>query len=280
MKNEIEKLKTELYRELPAAEESADPAERLSAIVKLIERTLLGFNKLLATGEFENDKEEMYFFKVIKPEIVALRMEEVFRFSLIQNKPIGTADTQQKYFQEEMKALQSFFRRNAFHYQYYKNNITEIDRQFFLRNAGDLPVLSAETVDIDMGFSTPMSYLVAKFIAYEHIQYYIIEQIALLNHPELQTTMADHKNAKGLSWTGDSINLVELAYGIWLTGQINNGNASIAEIIQFLEEKLKVKIGRPYRRWTSLSGRKRLSPTRFLDQMKAALVERLENELK
>ncbi|MGY3212851.1 RteC domain-containing protein [Mucilaginibacter sp. HD30] len=81
-----------------------------------------------------------------------------------------------------------------------------------------------------------------------------------------------------MKWTGDTINLVEIAYGIWLTGQINHGNAGIAEITQFLETSFRVNIGRPFRRWQSISNRKRVSPVKYVDQIKDAILKRLDDE--
>jgi hypothetical protein len=85
--------------------------------------------------------------------------------------------------------------------------------------------------------------------------------------------------AGSLKWTGETINLVELSYGIWLTGQFNNGQASITEIVEFLEAAFRVRIGKPHRRWQGLAGRKRLGYIRFLDEMKASIEKRVEEEM-
>lgn len=81
-----------------------------------------------------------------------------------------------------------------------------------------------------------------------------------------------------LRWTGESINLVELAYGVWLTGQLNNGNATISETIRWMESSLDIRIGRAYRRWTEISRRDPVNTTKFLDRMKVAILERIRNE--
>jgi hypothetical protein len=81
-----------------------------------------------------------------------------------------------------------------------------------------------------------------------------------------------------LKWTGNTINLAELAYGIWLTGQINHGNVSVNQVVGWLEKQLGVKIGDPHRRWQSIAARKRVGPFVFVDEMKDALVKRLEEE--
>ncbi len=81
-----------------------------------------------------------------------------------------------------------------------------------------------------------------------------------------------------LRWTGESINLVELAYGVWLTGQLDHGNATVSDIIRLMEQTLGVNIGRAYRRWTEISRRDRMHTTKFLDRMRREILERIQNE--
>jgi len=70
-----------------------------------------------------------------------------------------------------------------------------------------------------------------------------------------------------------------LACGIWLTGQVNNGNTSITEIVEFLEHAFRVRIGKAYRRWQSIARRKRLTYTNYLDEMEGAIEKRIGEEL-
>ena len=64
----------------------------------------------------------------------------------------------------------------------------------------------------------------------------------------------------------------------FLFGQINDGNASITQIITWLENHLHIKIGRAHRRWETIAARKRLSLTKFLDQMTESIRKRLDDE--
>ncbi|MDB4919096.1 MAG: RteC protein [Mucilaginibacter sp.] len=96
-------------------------------------------------------------------------------------------------------------------------------------------------------------------MALERLQTYLIDELKSLEntyHKESRELVKD--NPKTLSWTGETINLVEFGYGIWLTGQIKYGNASITEIIQWLEAHFNVKIGKAHRRWQSIMSRKRV----------------------
>ena len=93
-----------------------------------------------------------------------------------------------------------------------------------------------------------MDYRFAKYIAYERLRDVLLESLTNAQlAARIQRSTQDKKVL--FKWTGDAINLVELAYGIWLTGQLNHGNAGIAEIMLWLETNLQVNIGRPFRRW-------------------------------
>jgi hypothetical protein len=63
------------------------------------------------------------------------------------------------------------------------------------------------------------------------------------------------------------MNLVEIAYGIHDTAQINNGDVDIKDIIAWLEESLNVNLSRHYRMFSEMKKRKSVSPTRYIDHM-------------
>jgi len=191
------------------------------------------------------------------------------------NQPVGTAETLRSYYETELLYIIRLYRNHAFHYQYYRMGATELDNQYFTRNGrpSDIPVL--EGIDIDPGFSTPLDYLFAKFIAAERYQEFLLEQLST----ELRLPVKSIKSGPIIRWTGEAINLVEVAYGLWLTGQLNDGNATITDIILWLEEKLSVRIGVPSRRWSEISGRTHSSPSKFLDRMRDSIKQRVDEEL-
>lgn len=277
MNAQIEKLRTELINELGAIHSIENPLEMLTKASRTLDNAINDLNNFVENHKFSNEQDEIIFFKIVKPEFISLRIEEVMRYNLAINKPIGTAESQLKYYEEELKALQSFFRMNSFHYQYYRNGLSELDSQYFLRSALPLSVPLADITETDPLFSTPVSFLFAKFIAFEHLQYHILEQIAHLKYPELSQPLKTGGAAAEMKWTGDVINIIELAYGIWLTGQLNNGNASLNQIVRWLEGNLQVNIGNVQRRFIEIERRKRLSPTKYLDQMRSAVIQKIES---
>jgi hypothetical protein len=276
MNTQIEKLKSDINDRLFSLDDQEESLEKLTEKLKILDDGIMQLNEIIDKNPFTSEKEEIYLFKTAKPEILARRIEEVMRYNLTVNTPINTDESKIKYFEDELKARRSFFRMNNFHYQYFKNGLTDLDHLYFLRGNGQLIVPVAEFSDTDKELSTPMTYLFAKFIAYEHLQYYILEQIARLKYPESQQSKLSTQ-PNDLKWTGDSVNIVELAYGVWLTGQMNNGNASLNQIVRWLESSLDISIGIIQRRFNEIERRKRLSPTKFIDQMKEAILKKISS---
>ena len=268
-KSQLSKINTEI----------SEPLEQLKASIDLIQKNLKELKERIIKQSFADQTEEIYFFKKIKPVLYSDKIFEFEKYQIEFNKPKGTTGTIITYYQAELKYLERFFKLNSFYYQYYRSGFVELDHLYFLRSTSLTANFMHEVQDDDPEFSTPLDYLFAKFIAYERLQEMIVQQIMMLQAPNGFNIAGKEKNANSLQWTGDSINLVEIAYGIWLTGQVNNGNASISEIIRWLESAFKVNIGRAHRRWTEISQRKRSSYTKFIDRMKESVLERIDNEL-
>ena len=277
MDQQLEDIKLVLSEGLLELHEMEQGLERLNLALKTIDSAIAGVNQVRDNLKFTDLDEEIYFFKYFQPELLASRIEEIMKYHIHMHIPIATEASRIRYYEEEIKARKSFFRMNNFHYQYFKTGMTELDRSYFLADAAPLSVPAADLSEFGNQFSTPMTYLFAKFIAYERIQYYLLEQIAQIMHPELKP-VPSAQQATDLRWTGDAVNIVELAYGIWLTGQVNNGNASLNQIVRWLESSLQVSIGIIQRRFSEIERRKRLSVTKFIDQMKEAILRKIDKD--
>ena len=279
MKNSIyDKWLLQLQNELLLIEGLyISPLERLHHSLPIINRVNSELREYILREGFINEEEEVYFFKLVKPKFIALQLYESLFYSLSTQTPCGTKEMVNAYYEGELLQVLREFRLNEFHYQYYRTKATELDHLYFLRNAKPINIPIVDLSEPFPGYSTAMDYSIAKFIAYERLQAYLLELMTDV-YAERRMVKQGLEIGLKLKWTGESINLVELAYGIWLTGQINNGNASITEIIQWLEVNFRVKIGLAFRRWYAISQRKRVSTTKYVDQMRAAILKRLDDE--
>jgi hypothetical protein len=278
MENKIyEKWLKELQDELSLLDGlDVTPLERLKHALPIANKVITSVKEQVLKDGFTNQAEEIYFFKKIKPKFYALQLWETFYYSLCTQTPVGTKEMIKAFYEEELLQVLHFFRANSFHYQYFKTGASEMDHIYFLRDAqpSEIPVL--ELIDPFPGFSTSLDYSFAKFIVYERLRDTLLEMITNIYGENRKSS--NSVATPSTKWTGDTINLVELGYGIWLTGQVNNGEAGVAEIIQVLETAFHVNVGRAYRRWQSISQRKRISPVKFLDQMRKAIMKKLEDE--
>ena len=255
--------------------EQLTPLDRLKESLLLTSGKINEIKKEVLQNGFSSADEEIHFFKFVKPAFYALQIYEVDLYNLATNVPPGTGEMQKAFYEQELLYVFRLFRTHAFHYQYFRTGARELDAPYFTRDGRpcDIPVL--ELVDPFPGFSTPLDYLFAKFIAAERLQQVLIDK---LTHLYGGQTAKNTKSGPKLKWTGDTINLVELAYGIWLTNQINDGQASMAEITRWLEEIFSVHIGDPNRRWQDIARRKSISPTKYLDLAISEINKRLDNE--
>jgi hypothetical protein len=235
---------------------------------------------LVMTEGFRSIEAEIAFFKTEKPLFVAEQLYLTEYTVILLAKPMSGSGLVEAFYLDELKRIQTFINRFGFLYQCFKMEAKDLDSVLFIRDAGPSGMLLPETPDADPQFSTSGDFLWAKFIAYERLQVWLEEELRRMRNGGGDAPAPSPVGpASGLKWTGETINLVEVAYGIWLTGQLNNGQVSITEIVEFLESVFRVRIGKPHRRWQSIAARKRLSYTKFLDECKGAIEKRVEEEM-
>jgi len=226
---------------------------------------------------FLTDRDEVMFFKFIKPRFYMLYIHEVELFNLISGVPVGTDDMVRDYYISELSFIKRFYSLHSFLYDYYSREEEAMDNAFFLRR--NLDSLLPDVAGIcmigigDDGFSTNQDYNFAKFRALEKLQDYILERIRLIYVRPEPVLPADLLLVKGkLQWTDEKIKLVELAYGIFLSGSINGGKLEIADVVAWLERSLNIDLGVAYRKFISIGRRKNVSYTKYLDEMREKIV--------
>ncbi|WPU96499.1 RteC domain-containing protein [Mucilaginibacter sabulilitoris] len=276
----IEEAKARLVQldeDLELFDEMGIPAgQRLNGKLNSIRQAIADLKALLNQKPFSSTDEEIEFFKHVKPQFIARHLFAMDVFTIEAGKPVDTAEVVKSYFEQELKYIRKYYDQNKFMHQYYVLDGTELDGLLFVRNVQPPSSLIPDVQGFDPQFSTAGDYIFARFITNERIQDFLTDR--LYSPQEAEALSGISKRRVTLKWTGEAINLAEMAYGIWLTGQVNNGNAGISEIMGWLEINFQVTIGRPFRRWQSISGRKRVSHVKYIDQMKAAILKRLDDE--
>lgn len=272
MKETIKTLYDDMAEELSLYSDMGGlPVRRLAGKLTVVNRVMADLKKFIGENPFTNKQEEINFFKHEKPLFVCelLCAHQMFTIET-QSRQLTEAVLIRNYYEQELKVIKHYFMQHQFLYQYYLLEASELDNILFVRGAEASATLLSETPDLDPEYSTKGDHLFAQFLAHEKVQNYLID--------ELYPPSKRPQSGKVLHWTGETVNLVELAYGLYLTGQLNNGDATITEIIQWLEMQFNVDVGNGYRRWYAISNRKRVTLTKFIDQMRDAIIKRLDDD--
>lgn len=239
--------------------------------------TLTDLRSTIKSNEFDDELSEIHFFKYIKPKFHSWHIYIIELYHVVSMIPISTDEIIKKYYQHELKVINRFFKRYALYYQYYLADDNSRDREFFLsRNLKFLPPELKLSIVPD-SFSSSLDYLFAKFKAYEMLRDCLVRKVKQLDKRNDIDRMEKELLLQRRWWSGNKIELVELAYGLYHSKRINGGNAELGEIISWLESSLNTDLGQSYRMFIDISRRKLVSHTKFLDEMKVCLVSHIHN---
>ncbi|WP_158826958.1 RteC domain-containing protein [Mucilaginibacter lacusdianchii] len=266
---------TQLEEDVDLFNEMGIPAvQKVTGIINAVRQAVKELKEQLKLSSFTNAGEEIQFFKGIKPYFIAIQLYTIELFKIENDKPSIDSDAISIYYQQELRYIRQFFDKHQFIYQYYLLGGNELDASYFIRGKEVSGLLLPDGPDIDPLFSTAADYLFAKFIAYERLQEYLVGKLNDQTHQEIRSSGKDR--SRTLKWTGDKSNLVEFAYGLYDTMQINEGDLSIAELIGWLEESFNINLTRHYQIFSEIKNRKSVSRTRFLDHARMMLTQHME----
>lgn len=245
--------------------------QRIETVIQMILKCLSDIKNCVLECEFEDEKEEIRFFKHQKPNIVAKLIYFNTIYKIEAKKPFGGKEVIEAYLNKELSELKRFHDKNIEFCKYYRTNSTYLDHKYFLRGKHDIK-LSLDTFyfETDHRFSTTHDYKVAKIIANDLLQIYLESQ---LNREHWQKKLDN----VSLNWTGSKAALIELIYGLHSQGVFNNGNADIIFIVRIFENTFNIELGDFYHTFLELKYRK-INRTKFLDNLRDALIKKMEEQ--
>jgi hypothetical protein len=278
IQNFSNKLLKQLEEEIGSiSDEQDNPFIKMRKILKASRMSIEKLRTVFLEAESISETEEIHFFKIIKPAFYKWKIFHAELYLIESNLPAGGAEIQRVFFESELRVLERFFMYHPFQYQYYKMDMCELDKFYFLRKADLKESLLPEQPEMEPIFSSPGDYLFAKFRALDMLKDWLVERINFLKrHPLLSFDAGEMKSE--LRWTGDKIHLAELAYSLHLSGQINNGQAGVAQIFRWFEEHFVVSIGVPAKRFAEIKARKRLSRTQFIETLRDSLIKKMDQD--
>ncbi|GAC1312132.1 MAG: RteC domain-containing protein [Mucilaginibacter sp.] len=277
MKDFINKLYTEMEEDLSVfADAGTTPVNRLSSSLNCVAMALDKLKAYVDVHAFETEAAEIEFFKVHKPWFYSWKIYLVEQYGIQANVPKGSLQMQRHYYLNELALLERIHNQYRHVHQYYTDHENYRDAEYFLR-ANYVSYLPGQDYHQPLaGFSTNQDYLFARFRANGMLQDFLIKKVTLLENAAAEELAGKVLTRRKRRWTGDKINLIEIAYGIYFTGQMNDGKADIKEIIAWLETSLNIDLSQAYRMFLDIRRRKTTSYTKFLECMCAGIAQHIE----
>jgi len=235
-------------------------------IIDLVNSIMERLKMYVIKNPFTNESEEIYFFKVVKPQFTSKLIYYMKLYRLESERPPGDVKLLKKFLKSELRELQETFMRHRSFYKYYRSGVTYLDSKYFLRTGQDIHLIPDPQYLIrDASFHTAHDYLVSELLANEKFSSYITSELEKLRNSGRHLPIKQ-TGKKPLIWTESKAALYELIYAVFSVGAINNGNTEIKEIANFFAEGLNVDVGNIYRAAQEMRIRK-ISRTKFLNKM-------------
>ena len=261
---------------------SSSIIEESYQMILLLKDLLLELKAIVLTKGFKTEMEEIYFFKMVKPEVLGklIYYNKVYRIETAC--PVNNGKLFTKYFTKHLEQLKTSYKEyvcNSDFYKYYKSKRTDLDSKFFRLNQIDLHGgLNSIVFEIDEKFSTYYDYKVSRIISNDLLYEYLIQRMESDEKPSIFQNQSIDCYNKDVFWTDSKNALIELIYALHASGAVSNGRVGISKMSMVFEIIFRVKLGdlhHSFHRMKDRSG----SKTAFLDHLKANLEKYMDKDL-
>ncbi|XOV67569.1 MAG: RteC domain-containing protein [Fluviicola sp.] len=256
----------QLYDELERLQYSvSDQSNRANQAINLISKTLRILRKAVRERGFETEKEEIYFFKHIKPQIAGHLIFYRLICELESKRMVYTPEEVELYIKDKKKQFSELIRDNMEFVFYYHNRYQHMDKMYFLRETDRIPLWHQNTDAFhDPEFTTPYDHIAAKLVAKDLFYKFLLKPIE----------SASTESVSNLKWTESKTALIELIYALNESGAIDEGQTDIKTICTQFERLFNVEIKDIYGSFRDISMRK-TGQTKFLSKLSLAIQDKI-----
>lgn len=230
---------------------------------------------------FVNVREEINFFKKVKPQILGklVYYNKVCRIET--TCPMNTGKIYTTYYLSQMKKLKKEFKEHIFNsefYRYYRSKRTEKDNIYFrLGHINFYDGLNSFVFEIDPAFSTYYDYKIARIMANELLYSYLNLKI-YQDIPKETLSSGIVIEDKDVRWTDSKSALIELVYALHVTGSISNGRIGVKKLSLVLQELFNIELGDIHHTFYRMKDRSR-ERAAFLTYLKNSLEQYMDKEI-
>ena len=249
---------------------------RATAASDMLEGVFGQLKEFISIYTFVDEQEEIRFFKEIKPGIFCHLLYYRKVYNIEMNRPMGTEQEQIRYLDYELELLHRYNSRRLDFYRYYRSGATHLDREYFLRGNRKYTTqyLDCFYFERDPVFSTVGDFRVARILANDMLRRYIRDELEKIRLNEYILCQTPEIRIDTPRWTETKTGLLEILHAWDALSCIDGGNISLSRLVAYFEQVLDIRMGNVSRALHDM--RYRRNPTEFLDRMKEALLEKME----
>lgn len=250
------------YQCLSAVERSLQMREYLERIYQEVREYVL-------ESGFDQQKDEIRFFKEVKPNIVAkLRYySEIYRLEV--TSPLCDGELLKVHYEDALNELKTFFKKYTVHsefYVYYQSGKTDLDHEYFVTgNSRKNLVFSSYELELDPKFTTYYDSVLSKIIASKLLYPFLESKISAMVPKGFDIDSMELESWKNkIVWTDSKAALIELIHALVSHGSIGHGSVSVTTLARFCEWFFGIELGDIHHSFHRMKTREG-SNTRFLD---------------
>lgn len=273
----VDKLQKEIRKKIERIE-----LEDMNILKKSLDAShLLGdaFDRLkefITRYIFADEAEEILFFKELKPKIFCHLIYYRKVYNIEMHRPVASVEAQKEFLKKKLDVIQDFNDKILDFYRYYRSGATYLDAAYFVRGKPDTEqYLETFYYERDPQFSTNADFKVAKIMANDMLQAYLLSELEQLDNYMQKPSSTSFPKVK-LTWTGSKTDLIELIYALDTEGCFNNGKIPLIQIAAYFESVFNIDLGNNIAR-NFYDMRIRQQPTPFLDRLRDEIRKRMDD---
>ncbi|HTO16127.1 MAG TPA: RteC domain-containing protein [Edaphocola sp.] len=253
------------------------PLKNARKIIALTTQSLQELKALVLKHQFANQKEEIHFFKILKPKIFSQLIYYAKVKQVESTLPyFSCLEEKERYLRNKLRIISRFFQRNTDFYRYMNNELSHMDDKYFVRGHLNCHLFEDSFLPMtDQFFSTCYDLKASYLLAYDKLTMYLKNKIKNIHEQEDDSFIVNNTPPL-MQWTGTKIALVELIYALQASGCINNGNVSIKEVKEMFERVIEIDLTDYYRLFLEIKARN--STTKFIDKLCEDLNRKIETQ--
>jgi hypothetical protein len=258
-----ESLQAKMKQERGNLNTDQDEIIKIGKTLTFIRELIKELKAFARNYKFQNQAEEIQFFKEVKPVFLSQYFYYKKVFAILLFDSFKDVNSRQANYYRMLQQLESFAEKSLEFYEYSMSGETFLDAHYFTRSSQN-----HKSPDRDESFSTGFDTKLAKILANELLKKHILTA--------LQKSRAEINEGPTLNWTESKASLIELIYALHSAKVFNKGTSDIKLVASTFENLFSISLGNYYRVIQEIRIRKS-GQTNFIDQLKEKLQKRLND---